>query len=377
MLFKSFGAMRIILVNAINYGGAFSALKKYEAELENMGHECCVVTPWSSRWNQFIKVKAIRLFLRICYKMLLRKEAHELVSTQVIPTGLKKYLDQKQADYVIFFWVSDSISLSEIDRLRTLFFWRQSDNNLVLPFEHFDEKRVACRPELLQKWIHETKKRFIVKNSGKLFGPSKKTVDPINLISPNSAFILPTPLGNVYQTLKHNRSSETNDTFTFGFVSHRGQDLGRKNWDDTQIVLEAIAKQRSIKLLHRGGDNLNSQKFRVENLGFIEKEQDKIRYFYDKINILIFLSKNDNAPQVISEALARGCPTVCYDITGVREEVIKYDFGFVLKNTSQIQLRKLEEFMNKTTKMNRVENSKAFYRSREKINVSMFMNANG
>lgn len=313
--------MKILLVNAIASGGAYAALQKFHEELSINGHTCTIMTPWSNYRRQYFRIHILRIFLRILYKFILIRRTKSVVSTQIIPTGLGAKIDECHADLAILFWVSDSISLSEISELKTPFLWRQSDNNLILPFEHYPENKVKCRIANLEKWILQKKKDFIYRNKMKVFGPSAKTVDSINYFVNNSAFTLRTPINKIYSNLPLTFRLNNKKILHFGFVSYKEQDLDRKNWKDVERFVEIVGRYRQCIIKHMGGSTLASLAVKVENCGFITREDDKILEFYDKIDALLFFSRQDNAPQVVLEAMARGCPVICYNVKGIADVI--------------------------------------------------------
>ena len=326
--------MKILLVNAINYGGAYSALRKFEAELSANGHECKIITPWSSSKAKFIGVNLIRWTLKFLYKIFLKRDKKTIVSTQSLQTGLGKIIDKTNSDYVILFWLSDCISLDEVRNLKTPFLWRQSDNNLALPFEHYPENRVYCRSSFIENYVINNKKRFIQQNAKRLFGPSQKAVNPLNDICPDSSFVFPTPLKSIFRSYPSTFDRNNKNLVRFGFVLFLQQDLDRKNWSDVEKFAENFNKHKSCNIIHMGGETLSSKHIHVENCGFIENDEDKIVKFYDQIDALVFFSKQDNSPQVVLEAMARGCFIICYDVEGIAELITHNEDGFIVKDIS-------------------------------------------
>lgn len=66
-----------------------------------------------------------------------------------------------------------------------------------------------------------------------------------------------------------------------------------------------------------------------EMLGWIE--ENNLKQFYDSIDVLILLSREESFPMVILEAAARGVPAIAPDVGGIREFVVEGKTGFLFK----------------------------------------------
>ncbi|MFH1416473.1 MAG: glycosyltransferase [Elusimicrobiota bacterium] len=59
--------------------------------------------------------------------------------------------------------------------------------------------------------------------------------------------------------------------------------------------------------------------------------QEEIRGFYDSIDLLILLSREESFPRVVLEAAARGVPSVAPDVGGIKEFIEHGETGFIYK----------------------------------------------
>lgn len=369
--------MKILLYNAIDKGGAFAALTKFAEILSKDNHKVHIVTPWSGSFRNFIQVKIVRYFYKLMYAVLISKKTPTVVSTQLIRTGMGKFLDRQGADLIIFFWPSDSISLSEIARLKTKWVWRQSDNNLVLECEHFDERNAEIKLKLLKRIILNAKHSFARKFHRNIFGPSSKTCKPIEDLVGTEVKKILTPLNHEFYNQKLSKKIRTKNLISLGFVSNNGNDLLRKNWIDVEVLCRKLNENVPLKLIHMGGSSLPQSTLQIENLGYISNVEEKISNFYDRIDALIFLSQHDNSPQVVAEALARGVVIVCREAIGISEFVSNGQNGIVITDTSNPPILDILKLLRATTLTKRKMISKNELQLRDRIKIKESLRING
>ena len=105
--------------------------------------------------------------------------------------------------------------------------------------------------------------------------------------------------------------------------------------------LDKISKKiDDFKLLIFGGKYIEEKNynFQIKNLGYLNKEQ--LRFFYNKADVYIVTSEQDNLPNTAIEAMACGTPVITVKNNGLKEIIINKKNGFVLEKFSNEELCK-------------------------------------
>jgi glycosyltransferase involved in cell wall biosynthesis len=75
---------------------------------------------------------------------------------------------------------------------------------------------------------------------------------------------------------------------------------------------------------------------RIDHLGYLTG--DNLKFFYSRIDILIFTSKQENLSNVLLNAVASGIYVLCYDVGGNKDIVNQDDLGKVFQRNELNEL---------------------------------------
>lgn len=133
------------------------------------------------------------------------------------------------------------------------------------------------------------------------------------------------------QTVRHKLGLPSNKKIVL-FIAGSGHDgYEYKGGKIFEMVADRYKKNPSIQFVCIGA----SSEVRKEKLGiiFIDQIKDKhvLAEYYSASDCFLFLSRAENFPLVILEAMSCGLPIVSFDVGGVREAVVHGINGFIAK----------------------------------------------
>jgi glycosyltransferase involved in cell wall biosynthesis len=115
---------------------------------------------------------------------------------------------------------------------------------------------------------------------------------------------------------------------------------GRKGLEELSAVLKIcegrvelrkmLKEQVEFVVIGKGSEGIEiPTSFRIKGRGFIEETSDLSRY-YSGADLMIYLGREDNLPNVILEAMACGMPVLAFDAGGVSDLVISGETGEII-----------------------------------------------
>ncbi|MFW6133965.1 MAG: glycosyltransferase [Elusimicrobiota bacterium] len=143
--------------------------------------------------------------------------------------------------------------------------------------------------------------------------------------------------------------AEFRKTNNIGFVGrlhpHKGADL----LCDFARDLKQSYPEISIKIVGEGPlenemkEDLSSN---AEIVGRVEGEE--LKRFYDNIDLILILSREESFPRVILEAASRGVPAVSADVGGISEFISEGETGYLFPPQDiKEAVKKLNDYFNK------------------------------
>jgi len=117
-----------------------------------------------------------------------------------------------------------------------------------------------------------------------------------------------------------------------GFVSHMGTQNGLKGYAELVQAMQTVRSQIPESLLlviGKTNQGLDSSPGWISGTGWI-KDDALMRSAYGACDVVVVPSKQDNAPQSVSEAAACGRPVVAFEVGGVGEMILHEKTGLLV-----------------------------------------------
>jgi len=345
--------MKILLYNGISSGGAYQALIKYADLLNDFGHIIQIIVP-TNRVGNIIQKYCIKFIYRLFYS-LFSKSPRKLHTTQILSTGIGKFINSQNADFVIYFWIGDTLSLREIQDTKKPWLWRQSDQNLMFACSHYENELYNFKHQLIDDFIINSKKQFVIKHAEKLFAPSLKVIEGIERVYSVRIKCIITPPDNVLlnesQLVEYSISSDiikskykNGKNINFGFVCNSHEDANRKNIKAAIKIAETMSSHFDVKIIHFGDGKLSNLSPFISDMGNIQDK--KILYnSYIALDGMLILSNDDNLPQVLIESLFLGIPIIANDVKGISEFLIPGYNSYVISEPFDIDISGFMRFL--------------------------------
>jgi glycosyltransferase involved in cell wall biosynthesis len=159
------------------------------------------------------------------------------------------------------------------------------------------------------------------------------------------------------------------DKICFGMHSKR---LGNKWNDEIERLIKDINDrytddQVEFRFMGIKGD-LKSKIKRIKNVTCLNEDAESVKEFLSKLDVFLFFpdwKREEPWGRVIAEAMVSGCPVIALDRGGTKDQVLKYNNGFLCKRYNDyfthvvyfIEHREMISVMSK----NSIRISKDFY----------------
>lgn len=220
----------------------------------------------------------------------------------------------KKFDIINLHWVAKYIDIKSLVDSGIKFVWTLHDLNPVSGGLHYNIYSSALLIGKKEKWlgyqknILKIKKNYIVSPSSWLLQIAKA-----NHEKENDVFaVIPNPIDcevfKPYSALKSGRKVL--------FVAERGGDI-RKGFSFFCSVAKLI---ENVDFIAVGNPANIPEDIKVENLGFV-KNEEKLVGIYNKADVFVIPSLEDNLPNTIMESLACGTPVVAFNVGGIPEMI--------------------------------------------------------
>jgi glycosyltransferase involved in cell wall biosynthesis len=232
------------------------------------------------------------------------------------------------------------MSLNEIPKFNGKIFWTLHDVWPIGHFFHYPNKKNNLNNRYFN-FLIKNKMKNLNKKPISLICPSdwmRKYALKNNLIKKSKSTIIRNPINfEFWKPL--DIKTENKKIILFGSVDVFTDK--RKGLNLFLSKLDKISKKiDDFKLLIFGGKYIEEKNynFQIKNLGYLNKEQ--LRFFYNKADVYIVTSEQDNLPNTAIEAMACGTPVITVKNNGLKEIIINKKNGFVLEKFSNEELYK-------------------------------------
>ena len=268
----------------------------------------------------------------------------------------------KNADIIHLHWVVKMLDYpSFFENNKNPVVWTLHDMNPFQGLFHYKEDQESNSEiaDNLDRKIYAIKKGAVHKRKAKLIivSPSKWLLNEAlysNAFKKIPGNYIPYPLDTTLFSPKidsnfkiENEIPEKNAVLLFVSESANNH---RKGLD---LLIEALKslKQFPITLLILGNsDSLKIDGIDIRKLGSI-KEDGNLAYYYSNSDAFILPSREDNLPNVMLESFACGTPVIGFSIGGVKEHIIDYETGLLVKEMNSDSLAKTIQIFCKKKKV--------------------------
>jgi len=191
---------------------------------------------------------------------------------------------------------------------------------------------------------------FIVSPSRHLNQLSDLGID-VNILTTNSKFFDEITKQDRYEYVRHmpryilespidpNRLNifvrESKEKICFGMHSKR---LGNKWNDEWEKLIKEVNKRytkEQVEFRFMGAKNDLRNKIKgIENVTCLKEDEESVKDFLSKIDVFLFFpdwKREEPWARVIAEAMVSGCPVIALDKGGTKDQVLKYNNGFLCK----------------------------------------------
>jgi glycosyltransferase involved in cell wall biosynthesis len=273
----------------------------------------------------------------------------------------------KNADIIHLHWIAGVIDYSSFFKNNNKpIVWTLHDMNPFQGLFHYkeDQERNWELAGNLNRKINAIKKKAILKRKAKLemVSPSKWLLNEAsNSVTFNNikGNCIPYPLNTTlfFPKVNSHFKSENDIPEKNAILLFVAQSVNnrRKGLDLLIGALNSI-KQFPITLLVLGNsDDINIDGMDIRKLGSIN-EDEKLAYYYSNSDAFILPSREDNLPNVMLESLSCGTPVIGFSVGGIKDHIIDYKTGLLVKELSRNSLAKtIETFCEKKEMFNREE----------------------
>jgi len=370
--------MKIIHLSTSDFGGAFSAAYKIHKLTQNLGHDCKLYCKYSLNISSYDEskyisnpaltlLKGIKRKIRRFFNKYLEKK-HSAKDNLLLryycffqfKEGKEKGLNPrlvrriKEVDVLFVHWVTNFVNFYDIKNI-------QKKTNCKVVFTmmdmapitggcHYtnnchnyqidcancpalpDEKNILSQAQLLSKYIlAQVIKPEIITFSPQNYEDALKSKVPfakyhlLNLPYDPCVF---KPLERVYEKRNGDYFNILGSAFTGSNIRK-----GPNYLFETLIILDELNYgEKKIRVFHVDLDFELKHEFNnvvFQKFDFI-KDSEKLAEFYNIMDLIIFTSVADAAPQMMAEVLMCGIPVVSFNI-GNSEHIIENEIdGFVV-----------------------------------------------
>lgn len=312
----------------------------------------------------FLEARVIKFFWlwRRGWKHYILGRPSFLPTTADVFTGLGREILEQKPDIVHLFWLGNrTISIQEIGKIQRAgipIVWTLSDCWPFSGIYHYppDHKSAPHGP---YRDYMESLREFRERNADKriLKLKRKNWKAPIHLVVKSSLLeemarkseisgdwpihriVNPISGGAVSAGEEKNFDSHSENTVRvgFGFLGSSSERKGASfAWDAAILTSKMLRERGSSVKIHlvlfgnaKRGDNLEANpNFSFSELGVVDVE--RMPELYAGLDLLLAPSLVDNSPNIVSEAIASGVPTVAFDKAGLSDLVVDMVTGLLV-----------------------------------------------
>ncbi len=316
--------MRVILIaKSFSKGGAASGARNLRNSLKSAGHEVICLDGYEAQKRNFF-LGIFRLLERVVERAFLDAETHFLRLWW--PTFDLRALEKKyKPDVIQLCDVSgNTIGFSHIKYVSCPVVHRMSDFWPYKGSAHYSSISSICRG--WANWIHRKMIFDGFSWPDMRVAPSQWLADSLLNDSLGSPVVF-IPNAVERSGISSGRAPKPG-VVVFGFVSNAVLDP-RKGFDRLARKLEFFAKNGCAVELKVFGELRESEKkpFQGVSVSYLGRfKSADLACVYGDIDILLCPSRLDNSPNVVTEALAHGCPVIGQAGTGMASYIYS-DFG--------------------------------------------------
>lgn len=266
------------------------------------------------------------------------------ISWPVLDTGFGKLIDEGGFDLVFLGWLGEgSLSIREIQALITPFCYRYSDLWPVSGLSHYDQPTLKRSNKLLLSAVSTLEERLLVAKQRAL-SRARLAISPSFWVAERHKTVfgeLAPPIRVIPNLLKHaplqrsgeygrepNKSSRAGEALRLCFVApgrlldqrKGGQWLRRLIGElDSQLAARGTGIPVRFTIIGRGNFRSRYKAVRITHLA--NQPRDQIQLELNDSDILIFLSWQDNSPNIALEAMSQSCLILGFESSGILEIV--------------------------------------------------------
>ncbi len=295
----------------------------------------------ATAWSQIRPGLAIALMRR-----LQRAPDKEWRSLALLPSGLGRVVNRSDADVVNLHWIGDeTMSVAEIGRITKPVVWTMHDMWPFCGAEHYAPDGAGARWRRgyavstrdataggldIDAWVWRRKSNAW--RPYQIVAPSRWLADcarssalmqdwPVSVV-PN---VLDTDAFRPYsKILARDKLGLPPDVPLLLFGAAGGTGDPRKGWDLFVAALELLAADRPDLMCIVAGENEPAPAPKlalpVRWLGHVHDTTD-LACLYGAVDVTVVPSRQENLPQMATEAQGCGCPVVAFAVTGLPDAV--------------------------------------------------------
>lgn len=327
----------------------------------------------STQLNNSILEKLFYFFCRLVEIFLRRTvygKSKAIHSFNFFRTNVRKKILEFNPDIIHLHYIaSNTISLTEINKIDLPIVWTLHDLWPILPTSHLEYNEIKNRKKnFLENYIddrvYNLKKKL---NVTAFIAPSNWVKKKVNL-SKDFSKIKTFRIANTLDTnfFKKNKIKFNKNRINLGYCVdglkqyHKGFDLFSK-------IIKKFSQSSKIKTtIHFLGDKNFKEKL---NLNFEQKKNIKIiQYpktrkkvellkFYSNLDILLITSRTETFCQVASEAMSCSVPIVAFKIGGLIDIVSSKKLGRLIK---PFDIKSFSEVLTKLSEKKKIINKMSF-----------------
>ena len=339
--------------------------------------------------SKFFYLK-MALISKIINTLILKNKNKTHFSFNLIPTllDLKLYLSSKKGNNIYLHWLGNNFASIWLIYVITMrknilikfadYWWLTGGCHYPKNCNAFERNKCIDCPAVKKnfRWIpkilFKIKMSILNKKNVNIISPSKHLFNTAKKLTSNKKIFY---ISNGLEIADYVQRDYRK--VSIGVIS-QGFDDPRKNLSQVKNIIDLLLKESDLTINLCGNStkmilpfNYMNLNLNINNFGFL-KEEREIRDFYHKSNYILFLSKQDNSPNQIMEAMSNGSIVIAFDNYFTRENIIDKHNGFLLPNNLsnyELFLKILEIFKNPHSmkiSMNAYEYSKSQF-SQEKM----------
>jgi glycosyltransferase involved in cell wall biosynthesis len=271
-----------------------------------------------------------------------------LLSEKNLPSKLYDYIDKKvnviENCFLTpeYFYQSDVILVVNTDsrNFSTLDYWtgKSSSHNFSIDIEKLKNKKMFFLYNFIvspSRHLNQLKKAGIdvriLTTNHKFFDEITKQ-DRYEFVRDLPRYILTSPIDPDRLNIS---IREPSDKICFGMHSKR---LGNKWNDEIEKLIKDVNNRYAkdqVEFRFMGIKKELKKKIEdIENVTCLQEDDEPVRDFLSKLDVFLFFpewKREEPWARVIAEAIVSGCPVIALDKGGTKDQVLKYNNGFLCK----------------------------------------------